>query len=504
MQDALTQLGQVLTAQPVLMFNTQAFLVFFAVVFTLYWAVPLRRWRAGLLLAASVYFYATWNKELALVVCGTALLDYLLARVMDRSEAPRWRKLLLVCSLVVNLGTLCYFKYRNFFVDSLDAAFAAAGGANDWSLVKEAFAPQWVLIRDLMVPVGLSFYTFEAISYTVDVYRRRIKAETNLAHFMVFILFFPHLVAGPIVRARDFLPQLRRPKRWDWLRLQLGVQYFLMGLFKKMAIADRMAIFADPVFKDPGQFSSGTVWVAVVAYTLQIYCDFSGYSDMAIGIAHSLGYKLAPNFNMPYLARNVQEFWHRWHISLSSWLRDYLFISLGGSRCSAWKTARNLMVTMTLGGLWHGANWTFIVWGVLHGALLVVHRWFKAFCKTRPRLDRFLQTPPGATVCWGTTLLAVMFGWVFFRAQSFAVALEVFRRMFIPCDGPTPPPLHPRSLWYTVAVVALCHALAMRGHWKRAAPRLPAPVMGFGYAVVLTLALVLAPDEGKAFIYFQF
>jgi alginate O-acetyltransferase complex protein AlgI len=412
--------------------------------------------------------------------------------------------LLLVTSIVVNLATLCYFKYRNFFVESLDAAFAAGGGANDWSMVKEAFGPQWMLVRDLMIPIGLSFYTFEAISYIVDVYSHRLKAERNLAHFMVFILFFPHLVSGPIVRARDFLPQLKRPKRWDWLRLQLGVQFFLMGLFKKMAIADRMAAFADPVFKDPSQYSTGNIWVAVVAYTLQIYCDFSGYSDMAIGLAHSLGYKLAPNFNMPYLAKNVQEFWHRWHISLSSWLRDYLFISLGGSRCSGAKTVRNLMITMTLGGLWHGASWTFIVWGILHGVYLVVHRWFKALCKPRPWLDRLMQSPPGSLARLALTLLAVMVGWVFFRAQSFAVAWEMLRRMVLPTDGPATLPLHPRSLWYTVLAVALCHALAMRGHWRRLAPRLPAPVMGLGYATVLTLALVLAPEEGKQFIYFQF
>jgi alginate O-acetyltransferase complex protein AlgI len=449
------------------------------------------RARVWLLLAASFYFYASWNQWLAGIIAVSTAMDYAVARGMEASLLAFRRKLLLGLSLAANLGLLFYFKYANFFLGSVEQALRAAGA--------QASLP----VLNVILPIGISFYTFEAINYTIDVYRRRVPAERNLANFMLFITFFPHLVAGPIVRARDFLPQTHRRKRWSWPRMQLGAEYFLMGLFKKLAIADRMALYADPLFADPGQYGSGAVWLAVLAYALQIYCDFSGYSDMALGAAHMLGYKLAKNFNMPYLAANVSEFWRRWHMSLSSWLRDYLFIPLGGSRGSNWQTRINLMVTMTLGGLWHGASWTFVVWGLLHGVLLIAHRSFQSYCKRHARLDGFLQSIPGTALRIALTFQCVCFGWVFFRATTFGTAATVLYRMAIPQEG-LAAPLHNRSLWYTVAIVAVCHAVAQRGVWKRIAIRLPAPILGCGYAVVLTLALVLAPDAGKAFIYFQF
>jgi alginate O-acetyltransferase complex protein AlgI len=474
-----------------MLFCSRQFLVFFAAVFVLYWALPWRAARVWLLLAASCYFYACWNRWLALIVCGSTLLDYLLARGIEASASARLRRLLLALSLVANLGLLCYFKYANFFLRSLEDALRAAGAS--------ASLP----ILQVILPVGISFYTFEAINYTVDVYRGRARAERNLGHFLLFILFFPHLVAGPIVRARDFLPQIARPKHWSWARVQLGAQFFLLGLFKKLAIADRMALFADPIFESPQAYGTTAVWLGVLAYAVQIYCDFSGYSDMALGCAHLLGYKLARNFDMPYLSANVSEFWRRWHISLSSWLRDYLFIPLGGSHGSRWQTSRNLLLTMVLGGLWHGAAWAFVAWGALHGLLLVGHRAFQQFCKRRPRLDRLLQSAPGTGLRVALTGVAVCACWVFFRATSFATALTILGRMAAPCDG-LGPPLHKRALAYTLAVVALAHLLGRSGWWRRAAVRLPGPALGVGYGVVLTLALLLAPDVGKAFIYFQF
>jgi alginate O-acetyltransferase complex protein AlgI len=315
-------------------------------------------------------------------------------------------------------------------------------------------------------------------------------------------LFFPHLVAGPIVRARDFLPQAARPKRFDWLRVQLGMQYFLMGLFKKMAIADRMAIYSDPIFNDPGAHSTAAIWLGVLAFAIRIYCDFSGYSDMALGSAHMLGYKLRINFKMPYLSLNVSEFWRRWHISLSTWLRDYLFIPLGGSRGSGWLTCRNLMITMLLGGLWHGANWSFVIWGGLHGLLLVIHRLFHRFCETRQRLTAALETVAGTVVRMALTFFCVMLCWVFFQ-PSLEVASTMLTRMFALHSGQGHV-LPNQSLWITVALMAICHYLVAKGIWQRVAPRLPAPVLGFGYALTLTAALLLAPDAGKTFIYFQF
>jgi len=336
------------------------------------------------------------------------------------------------------------------------------------------------------------------------VYRRRVTAERNLAHFMLFILFFPHLIAGPIVRARDFLPQIQRRKRFSWPRLHLGAQFFFMGLFKKLAIADRMAVYVDPVFRDPAQFNSKVVWLAVVAYAVQIYCDFSGYTDMAIGAAHLLGYKLAQNFNIPYVSANISEFWRRWHISLSSWLRDYLFIPLGGSRCSTRKANRNLMITMTLGGLWHGASWTFVVWGVLHGLLLIVHKTFQGFCKGQPLLDRVLQSAPGTLLRVGLTFLSVCVGWIFFRAPTFSIAAAVLRRMVRFQMEADAGPLPSTGIILTLLLVALCHAVRRFDLWRKLHLRLPAPMLGFSYAAAVTLALILAPSGSKPFIYFQF
>jgi alginate O-acetyltransferase complex protein AlgI len=320
---------------------------------------------------------------------------------------------------------------------------------------------------------------------------------------MLFILFFPHLVAGPIVRAADFLPQVRRRKRWDWARIHLGVQFILMGLFKKLAIADHMAQFVDPVFAQPVAYKTSAVWMAVLAYAAQIYCDFSGYTDLALGCAHLLGFHLAKNFDMPYLAANISEFWRRWHISLSSWLRDYLFIPLGGSRGTEWQTCRNLFLTMALGGLWHGANWTFVIWGVLHGTFLVVHRRFRAYVDDRPALDAALRTPPGTAVRVALTFLAVVCGWVFFRAETLRAARTVLKRLFLPAQG-LGSPLPGVSLWVLLATMIIAHAVASRGAWRRWSARVPGPVLGCGYAAALNLALVLAPPAGKTFIYFQF
>jgi alginate O-acetyltransferase complex protein AlgI len=501
-----------------LLFPNWPYLLFFAVVLLVYWALPWHRGRVWWLLLASFVFYAALSRWLALIICVTSVLDYLIGLGLDAGTSPRLRRLLVSASLLVNLGLLCYLKYANFFLDSLETGLHAAG--------LNASLP----VLRILLPFGISFYTFEAINYTIDVYRRRVPAERSLANFMLFILFFPHLVAGPIVRARDFLPQIARRKRWSWPRAQVGVQLFLLGVFKKFAIADRMADYARPVFEQPGLYHSGAAWLATLAYALQIYCDFSAYTDMALGSAHLLGYKLAPNFNMPYLSANVSEFWRRWHISLSSWLRDYLFIPLGGSRGGFWRTSANLLVTMTLGGLWHGLSWMYVAWGVLHGVYLIVHRGFRDFCRQRPGLDRLLQSVPGTGLRVGLTFVCVCVGWVLFftawieaeqtRACSeknaaagvrverpgysaLGASLTLLGRMTIPTrgqgvDGPA------AGLWFTLAVVVLAHVLGHTGLWRKIAPRLPPPVLGFGYAALLTLALVLATDTSKAFIYLQF
>ncbi len=474
-----------------MLFCSPLYLGFFLAVFALHWALPWHRARVALLVVASFAFYATFNEWLAVLICVSTVVDYLVARGLDAAAAPRLRRLLLAVSVVGNLGLLCYFKYVNFFLRSAEDALRLAGCAASLPVLR------------VILPVGISFYTFEAINYTVDVYRRRLPAEKNLFHFLLFILFFPHLVAGPIVRARDFLPQIARPKRWDWMRAHLGVQYFVMGLFKKLAVADRMALFADPVFADPDRYGSAAAWMAMVAYAIQVYCDFSGYTDMAIGSAHLLGYKLARNFDLPYLAPNIAEFWRRWHISLSSWLRDYLFIPLGGSRGSRGRTCLNLLVTMTLGGLWHGANWPFVVFGVLQGCLLSAHRCFRDFCAARPRLRATLTTAPGTALRVALTFFVFCLTLAVFRAPTLADGGRLLHHLFVHHKA-AGPALPPGNLWVTLALVAACHAVAARRLWPRWAARLPAPVLGAGYATAATLALLLVPELGKSFIYFQF
>jgi alginate O-acetyltransferase complex protein AlgI len=400
----------------------------------------------------------------------------------------------LLISLTANLGLLAYFKYANFFLASLQEALRAAG----------APSPDWPLLK-IILPIGISFYTFEAINYTVDVYRRRVPAERNPVHLLFFILFFPHLIAGPIVRARDFLPQICRSKRWSWARAQLGVEYFLLGLLKKWVVADQLSQFADPVFKDPGAFGTAANWLALLAFTIQVYCDISGYSDMALGTAHLLGYKLAMNFNMPYVATSVADYWRRDHISLSTWLRDYLFIPLGGSRGTPWQTYRNFMITMTLGGLWHGASWNFVLWGALHGLFLSVNRAFRTFCDGRPRLAAPLETAPGTALRMALTFFCVYQGFVLFRAPTFATATSMLHRLWLPADGPGV--VHPIGygfFWCIVAGVFLCHVAAVGRWWDRVSLRLPAPVLGGAYVLALTLGMVLAPVNIKPFIYFQF
>jgi alginate O-acetyltransferase complex protein AlgI len=476
-------------------FNTRAFLAFFAVVFVAYWLIP-RRWqmtRIWLLVVASFHFYAAWSMDLAFLVLTTTVADYLFGRLMNASGRNGFRRAVMLASITMNLGVLCYFKYRGFFLNELYDALRHYG-----------YDPGYERLNPLsvIVPFGISFYTFEAISYTVDVYRRKIPAEKSLPRFLLFILFFPHLVSGPIVRAGDFLTQTRRPKRWNWVRAQVGVQLFLMGVFKKMAIADRMAVFSNPIFENPQDYNTGAVWLAVLAYALRIYCDFSGYSDMALGLAHLFGYRLTNNFNMPYLAANVTDFWRRWHISLSTWLRDYVFIPLGGSRGGKWLTYRNLMITMALGGLWHGAAWSYVLWGVAHGLMLVIHKQFKDFADARPRLDAALQTTLGTGFRILATFFCVSLCWVLFQPEL-GKSLAMFERMFSLHLG-QPLPLHNRSLWYTVGFVLACHLIVSRGLWQRVHAALPAPVLGVGYAICLCAALLLAPDNGTTFIYFQF
>jgi alginate O-acetyltransferase complex protein AlgI len=474
-----------------MLFCSKTFLYFFVAVITAYWALPWHRARIWLLLIASFYFYASWNKWLGCLIALSTMIDYLLARGMDRFHAANVRRTLVTLSVGGNLCLLAYFKYANFFLRSAEEALRALGA--------EASLP----VLQVILPVGISFYTFEAISYMIDVYRRKIPAERSLVNLLLFITFFPHLVAGPIVRASDFLCQVDRRKRWSWLRANTGVLLILQGIIKKLALADRMGAYVDPVFADPAAFATATLWLAAVAYAVQIYCDFSGYSDMALGLAHLFGYHLATNFDMPFLAPNLSAFWRRWHMSLSSWIRDYIFIPLGGSRGTRPRTVATLLIAFTLCGMWHGAGWNFVVFGFVTGILVAVHVLFKEWCAHRPRLAGLLQTHLGTALRVALTFLCFCLTLVIFRNQHIAGGAAMLTRMFLPSAG-AGLPLRPVGLFLTFAVMVVGHALGRGNLGRDLWARLPAPARGLSFGAALSAALLLAPGASKAFIYFQF
>jgi alginate O-acetyltransferase complex protein AlgI len=474
-----------------MLFCSLQFLGFFLLVLLAYWSTPWRQGRVWLLLIASFYFYATWNIWLAALVLGAATYNYLLALWMGSVTSAWGRRALLTFGLTQNVALLVHFKYVNFFLESLQSLLTSLGFSGNLGTL------------NIIVPIGISFYTFEAINYLMDVYWKKTPPEKNLANFLLFITFFPHLVAGPIVRAKDFLPQIHRRKRWSWERCHLGLRLILLGLFKKLAIADQMALFADPVFAAPGSYGAGVLWLAALAYLLQVYGDFSGYSDIAIGTAHLLGYKLTQNFNMPYLALNIADFWRRWHMSLSSWLRDYLFVPLGGSRGGRWLTYRNLLITMTVCGLWHGASWMFVLFGLVHGLSLIVHHAFRGWCKEHANVRTTLETPPGVMLRWMLTMGFFMLSLVLFRSQSLVQAGTYLERMFSAAEGQAPPRAALVVL-LAAGVMAAGHWLGQRDRWLAWYERLPAPVRGMGYACMTVATILLMPTTTQTFIYFQF
>ncbi len=388
-----------------MLFQSQTFLVFFAVVFLVYWRLP-HRAQNLFLLAASLFFYGSWNAAFLGLIIGSATIDYLCAAAIARSEDPRRRRLFLVLAIGASLAILGYFKYANFFVENFVALAQSLGVGVSRPVL------------NIILPVGISFHTFQSMSYTIDVYRRELVPCRRYLDFVLFVAFFPQLVAGPIERGRRLLPQVMNPRP----PLRLGttveaVKLIVVGYAQKVAIADTLAPIADSVFARPAELDSLTLYVGLLAFAIQIYCDFAGYSNIARGTAKLLGFELMRNFAEPYLAPNITEFWRRWHISLSQWLRDYLYIPLGGKRRGAARTSLSVMATMRLGGLWHGASWNFVIWGGLHGVYLAAHKALGGGARARSsRLARFLG--------WLVTFHAELLAWIFFRAEGFARALD--------------------------------------------------------------------------------
>lgn len=467
-------------------FNSLHYAVFFVVVFALFWACAAnRRVRTVLLLITSYYFYMSWNWKYAFLIAGSTVMDWAIGRALGRTDAPRRRRALMIVSLVGNLGVLATFKYFNFFVGSLGDGLHLLG--------LSVTIPH----LDVLLPVGISFYTFQSLSYTIDVYRRELQPARSLLDFAVFVAFFPQLVAGPIVRAAHFLPQLDARITFDDDRTLSGLALMFRGLIKKIVIADTLAtVIVEPVFGSPGDFSGPANLLAVYAYAMQIYCDFSAYSDIAIGTARTMGFDLAINFNRPYLALNVRDFWSRWHISLSTWLRDYLYIPLGGNRRGTWNTYRNLAITMLLGGLWHGAAWHFVLWGAFHGAWLMADR---AIEGRRPAVP---HTPIQRLWRRVLTFHLVCFGWLLFRGQSMDVVATMLTQIGTWAAGPTP---SGGLLWMTLLLGYGAHFLdpALLQRAQDRFVRLPGAIQGTAYAAMLALFTAMSGTQ-VPFIYFQF
>jgi alginate O-acetyltransferase complex protein AlgI len=394
-----------------MVFTSFVFLKFFTVVFIGLWLTRTRTLRQLLILVASAFFYAYWKPAYLLLLLTPSMIDYWCSIHIEDSEDPSRRRAWLLVSLITNLGLLAYFKYTNFFIDNIGMLLG-----------------RQIPHLDIVLPVGISFYTFKTLSYTIDVYWRHIPACRSLWKYAMFVTYFPELVAGPIVRASVFLPQMNRSLRPSWSRTLLGLQVVLLGVTKKLVIADRMAGIVDPVFAAPAAYTPLTVISAVVAYSLQIYCDFSGYSDIAIGVSKIIGFDLPENFNMPYLATSLTDFWRRWHMTLSGWLRDYLYIPLGGNRHGRLMTYRNLMITMLLGGLWHGANWNFVFWGLLHGCGLAVNHWWTRDRKGAVR-ERAGAGRATLVVQWLATYVFVCLAWIFFRSRDLDTSLLILRKI---------------------------------------------------------------------------
>jgi alginate O-acetyltransferase complex protein AlgI len=471
-------------------FNSIHFMLFLPVVLALYWT--LRRnavLRIAFLLLASYYFYMSWNVLYAGLILGSTVLDYFAALGMQRWDRQAVRRGLLVTSLVGNLGVLFVFKYYNFFVDNVSAVFGFSHGATE------------AAHHSLLLPVGISFYTFQTLSYTIDVYRRKIEPTRNFLKFALFVSFFPQLVAGPIVRASHFLPPLQRKPFFDDRKAENGLGQVLLGLFKKICIADVLGVtIVDPVFADPAACSSWALAVAMYGYAFQIYYDFCGYSDIAIGVGKMLGFDLPINFNRPYLATSMRSFWRRWHISLSTWLRDYLYISLGGGKGSPWKTARNLAIVMLLGGLWHGAAWGFVIWGAIHGLLLGAGRVFHHFTgidadregqPTVSRIARIIVTFHLAAGCF-----------VVFRSTSLETLTAYWSTMCSLTPGAEPI----KSLGYLALLTAAAIEWAPR-RWLLATAQTYFRIPSYAQACVVAGSLLVFAALGGTsapFIYFQF
>lgn len=471
-----------------MLFNSFSFLVFFPIVCVLYFACP-HKWRWILLLVASYYFYMNWKPIYALLIFASTFVTWIFALLISKNEDINSRKLYLIISLIINFGILFLYKYFDFLNIEVKG-------------VLDSLSIGWPVPNfDLLLPVGISFYTFQAVGYTIDVYKRKVKNENHFGYYALFVSFFPQLVAGPIERTSHLLPQFKQNHKFSWENLEIGIKQMIWGFFMKLVIADRLALYVQPVYNNLDLHNGTTIAIATIFFSFQIYCDFAGYSNIAIGASRIMGYDLMENFKRPYFAENIAEFWHRWHISLSTWFRDYLYIPLGGNRNGLIRTNLNLLLTFIVSGIWHGANWTFLIWGGLHGFLQIVQ---KHFNKLKPKIVRINSSILKLSRIV-FTFTFVSFTWIFFRASSVGDSYLAIKKIFTSFGMP-----FIDATTFFFGLIGLTFLLTYEfmneffptkmKFYSHSSPI----VSGLGYSLLLLMVLLIGVFDESQFIYFQF
>ncbi|MEZ4489172.1 MAG: MBOAT family O-acyltransferase [Cyanobacteriota/Melainabacteria group bacterium] len=488
-----------------MLFNSVSYLVFFPIVFALYWVIPNGRGRQAFLLFASYFFYMSWMPQYGLLLAGLTAANYGLGLAIYRSKS--WSKLLFALGIILNLGALCYYKYTNFLLQSLESALDYLHLTIHLPTAAVDFPTYHIIL-----PLAISFFAFEFIHYLSDIYKGDKPIKSPL-EFALFASFFPSAIAGPIKRYQDFILKIHQIPALNKAMFNSGMALLLQGLFKKVALADNLSIIANHGFQNYASLGLVESWIAVMAFTFQIYFDFSGYTDMGRGSAMLLGIELPKNFNLPYIASSVSDFWKRWHISLSTWLRDYLYIPLGGNRCSDARKQSNLLITMLLGGLWHGAAWHYVIWGLIHGLGLIVFHGYSELTKKVPALIGFHKSLIGKAGSILVTFLFVVVTWVFFRAESVPQAMSILSNMISPASSSVlTETLNSSLLPYALAVyivyaITFTPGMVLRPEWlenfrdflaSRQGVRVPF------YVGVYMAAIGFSAPQLSAFIYFQF
>jgi alginate O-acetyltransferase complex protein AlgI len=474
-----------------MIFTSFEFVLFFVVVLGVRSCLRNFSVEKWFLLVASYVFYMSWSIPCGFLILGTSLTDYFVGIGLGRIENERKRKLLLVVSIMTNLGVLGFFKYTNFFLANASAGLNILGFE----------VPRWHF--DILLPAGISFFTFQSMTYTIETYRRNIKPCHKLRDFLLFVAFFPQLLAGPINRAAHLLPQFTQRVRATILQFESGLAQFAMGAVKKIVISDQISPHVDMIFASPGNYDAMTLLQGVLGYAVQIYCDFSGYSDMAIGCARMMGFHFMENFQMPYSSLSITEFWRRWNISLSFWFRDYLYIPLGGNRKGIGRTYVNLLTTMLVVGLWHGASWNFVFWGGLHGTALAIHRAWKHWDPITVLKEHTLFRHVWGIFARLLTLGVVLMGWIFFREHSWTAAWQYLSRI-VTWNHEGTRFLSPYILM-ALAVVFLIHLVVPKdSNWSVDSPKRPVFLRGLAYGALLFLIVCFGATNATPFIYFQF